>query len=179
MRGMLRLSALPRAAGASRVARVQRTTTTATLLVTVAVSALSGCVTVQRPLAPGPATAPPQRIGPGPDGRNETQVVQAPAREALEMVGPSRPPKKPASPSHRAAPTTPPERSTPSEGRTLPARPEPDGRVPSRPPKDLPDVGGPAKGSSDRPDLCALGREYGGWHADSPEAAICRDTYGR
>lgn len=181
MRGMLRLSALSGAAGASRVARVHRTTTTATLLVTVAVSALSGCVTVHRPLAPGPATAPSQRTGPGPDGRNETQVVQAPAREALEMVGPSRPPKKSASPSHRAAPTAPPERDTPSDdrnGQTRPARPEPDGHTPPRrPPMDLPDVG--QNGSSDRPDLCALGREYGGWRADSPEAAICQETYDR
>ncbi|MFD5163912.1 hypothetical protein ACFWMJ_38690, partial [Streptomyces hawaiiensis] len=28
-------------------------------------------------------------------------------------------------------------------------------------------------------DVCALGRRYGGWRADSPEATICRDTYGR
>ncbi|MEV5936197.1 hypothetical protein ACIQCD_29475 [Streptomyces sp. NPDC093250] len=158
---------------------MQRTTTTATLLVTVALSALSGCVTVQRPLAPGPATGPSQRTGPGSDERNETQVVQAPAREALEMVGPSRPPRKPTSPSRRAVPTAPPERSTPSESRPRPARPEPDARVPSRPPTNLPDVGRPAQNPPDRPDLCALGRQYGGWHPDSPEATICQDTYGR
>jgi hypothetical protein len=28
-------------------------------------------------------------------------------------------------------------------------------------------------------DVCALGRTYGGWRADSPEATICRQTYGR
>ncbi|MEU0457308.1 hypothetical protein ABZ322_30855, partial [Streptomyces sp. NPDC006129] len=28
-------------------------------------------------------------------------------------------------------------------------------------------------------DVCALGRRYGGWRADSPEATICQDTYGR
>ncbi|WP_354670153.1 hypothetical protein [Streptomyces sp. S.PNR 29] len=28
-------------------------------------------------------------------------------------------------------------------------------------------------------DVCALGRKYGGWRADSPEATICRQTYGR
>lgn len=176
MRGMLRLSALSRAAGASRVARVQRTTTTATLLVTVAVSALSGCVTVQRPLAPGPATAPSQRTGPGPDG---TQIVQAPAREALEMVGPSRPPKKTAPPSHSAVPTAGPERSRPAGQPTRPARPEPERRVPTqRPSMNVPGIGGSGQ-TSGGADLCALGRQYGGWRADSPEAAICQETYGR
>lgn len=29
------------------------------------------------------------------------------------------------------------------------------------------------------PDLCALGRTYGGWRADSPESAICEQAYGR
>ncbi|MEU6251978.1 hypothetical protein [Streptomyces sp. NPDC047043] len=28
-------------------------------------------------------------------------------------------------------------------------------------------------------DVCALGRQYGGWRADSPEAVICEQTYGR
>jgi hypothetical protein len=27
-------------------------------------------------------------------------------------------------------------------------------------------------------DVCALGRKYGGWRADSPEATICQGTYG-
>ena len=179
MRGKLRLSAPSRTAGASRVARVQRTTTTATLLVTVAVSALSGCVTVQRPLAPGPATAPSQRTGPGPDGRDGTQVVQAPAREALEMVGPSRPPEKTASPSHSAVPTPRPERSGPAGQPTRPARPEPERRVPTqRPSMNVPGIGGSGQDSGGA-DLCALGRQYGGWRADSPEAAICQETYGR
>ncbi|MFF9204995.1 hypothetical protein ACF1AE_24870 [Streptomyces sp. NPDC014986] len=148
---------------------------------TVAVSALSGCVTVQRPLAPGPATAPSQRE-PRPAGKDGTQVVQAPAREALEMVGPSRPARPPASPPGGAAPTArPPERSTPPDGRNGRSRPEPGGRAtPRRPPAALPGVAGPVRpDASGSPDLCALGRQYGGWRADSPEAAICRETYGR
>ncbi|MFD8519625.1 hypothetical protein [Streptomyces capillispiralis] len=163
---------------------MHRTTTTATLLVTVAVSALSGCVTVQRPLAPGAGTAPSQRTEPRPVGQNETQVVQAPAREALEMIGPSRPPKASASPSHRAAPTTEPRRDAPPghrTGQTRPAGPGSGGhgRTPG-PPVDLPGVAESMHGdASGRPDLCALGRKYGGWRADSPEAAICRDAYGR
>ncbi len=28
-------------------------------------------------------------------------------------------------------------------------------------------------------EVCALGRRYGGWPSDSPEAVICRSTYGR
>lgn len=27
-------------------------------------------------------------------------------------------------------------------------------------------------------DMCALGRTYGGWRADSPEAVICKQAYG-
>ncbi|MDX3602389.1 hypothetical protein PV727_30020, partial [Streptomyces scabiei] len=37
--------------------------------------------------------------------------------------------------------------------------------VPARPP-----------GNSD---VCALGHKYGGWGRDTPQAAICRDVYGR
>lgn len=182
MRGILCLSAPAGAAGASRVSWVHRTTTTATLLVTVAVSALSGCMTVQRPLSPGPATAP-TGVGPRPVGGNETQIVQAPASEALEMVGTPPPPKTPASPSHRVDPTTSPDRDTPVDGRngqTPSARPEPDGPVPPRRPSvEPPDVAESMDPGAGGKDICALGREYGGWRPDSPEAAICQDTYGR
>ncbi|MEV8566490.1 hypothetical protein AB0436_13075 [Streptomyces sp. NPDC051322] len=27
-------------------------------------------------------------------------------------------------------------------------------------------------------DVCALGKTYGGWRPDSPQAQICRRTYG-
>ncbi|MBT3153928.1 hypothetical protein HTV45_24175 [Streptomyces sp. CHD11] len=164
------------------MARVHRTTTTATLLVTVAVSALSGCMTVQRPLAPGPATAP-AGTAPRPVGTNETQIVQAPASEALEMVGTPRPPAATASPSHRAGRGAAPD-PDPADGRNgqpRSARPEPDRAVPPRrPPVELPDITASVRpGAGGGADLCALGREYGGWRADSPEAAICQDTYGR
>ncbi len=176
---MLRLSARAGAGRASRVARVQRTTTTATLLVTVAVSALTGCVTVQRPLSPGPATHPSPSAEPRPVGQGETQVVQAPAREALEMIGPSRRSKASASPSRRADPgTRTPQRRTPADdarnGR--PGTAVPDQDTPRRPPVDLPVPDG-STGSGDS-DVCALGRQYGGWRADSPDAAVCRQMYG-
>ncbi|MFI5572198.1 hypothetical protein ACIA6T_33665 [Streptomyces sp. NPDC051740] len=162
---------------------MHRTTTTATLLVTVAVSALSGCVTVHRPLAPGPATAPSQGSEPRPVGGDETEVVQAPAREALEMIGPSRPSKTPASPSHRAAPRATPERDTPPDdrnGQARSARPGTGGNGrPRLPATDLPDVPeSMRRGSSGGTDVCALGRRYGGWRPGSPEAAICEKTYG-
>ncbi|MER5826255.1 hypothetical protein ABT086_29330, partial [Streptomyces mirabilis] len=61
---------------------MHRTTTAATLLVTMATAALSGCVTVQRPPAPTLPTAPtaPSRPSPPrPDGKAGPQIVQAPA----------------------------------------------------------------------------------------------------
>ncbi|MFI8206818.1 hypothetical protein [Streptomyces sp. NPDC085937] len=164
---------------------MQRTTTTATLLVTVAVAALSGCVTVQRPLAPGPASAPPPGAGHDTAGREESPVVQAPAREALEMVDPPASPG--ASPSAgTTSAARPPRPDTSSDARNgqersrqtrSPQRSEPDRRTPTRrPPARLPDVGGSLE--SGNSDVCALGREYGGWPADSPQARICQDTYG-
>lgn len=176
MRGMLRLSAVLRAAGASRVTRVHRKTTTATLLLTVAVSALSGCVTVKRPPVPGPPAAPSQPSEARP-------VVQAPAREALEMVGPSRPTKASEVPSRRAAPTaTAPERKAPSgdrNGQARPARPQPRASVPPQRPGILPGVPeSTRRAEGGGAGLCELGRMYGGWQPDSPEATICEGTYG-
>ncbi|MDX2998500.1 hypothetical protein PV460_37245, partial [Streptomyces scabiei] len=64
------------------------TTATATLLVTVAVSALSGCVTTHRPPPPQASPVPSLPSEPRPDGTGGTAIVQAPAREALELIGP-------------------------------------------------------------------------------------------
>ncbi|MFI9823491.1 hypothetical protein ACIHFC_23950 [Streptomyces sp. NPDC052013] len=160
---------------------MHRTTTAATLLVTVAVSALTGCTTVQ-PTAPGPPPAQSQPPVPRPDGQAETQTVQAPAREALEMVDPSRPTGAPASPSHRAAPATPaPKGTTRSEDHEPRPRPTPDRNdTPRRPSADLSGVPDSIRRDlRGTPDVCGLGKRYGGWRADSPEAAICRNAYGR
>ncbi|WP_406370120.1 hypothetical protein OG788_09510 [Streptomyces sp. NBC_00647] len=153
-----------------------RTTTTATLLVTVAVTALSGCMTVQPVPASGSPSAPSGAGVPHPDSKAKPQIVQAPAREALERVGPPRKPSPDEAARHRStpppqgpqavAPVPPPQRSRPAP-HAEPRHPKP--RV-ARPP-----------GTSDLPkrsDLCALGRKYGGWTADSPEAVICAKTYG-
>lgn len=201
MRGNLRSSAVAEVARTSRVARVHRTTTTATLLVTVAVSALTGCVTVQRPPVSGPpqTTAPSRLPGQGdarPDGQAQPQIVQAPAQEALSMIAPS-PSSKPegAAPRDRAPGTTAasaqPQPRQPAQARPghprHPARPtHPEPRHPDaghyRPPRvEIPDVTRPVpksvpKGSKD---VCGLGRKYGGWQEGSPESVICDQTYGR
>ncbi|MEU6350752.1 hypothetical protein ABZ896_15650 [Streptomyces sp. NPDC047072] len=164
---------------------MHRTTTTATLLVTVAVSALTGCVTIQRPPVPGPPpTTLSQPPAPRPDGQAEPQIVQAPAREALEMIGPSRAPRSSTPTPGRAAPQTP-ARPQEHQERTRPAHPDhPEQRRPEvrhphpRPPHiEVPDV---TKSVPRGPeDVCALGKKYGRWQEDSPEAAICKQAYGR
>ncbi|MCX5365276.1 hypothetical protein OG864_42045 [Streptomyces sp. NBC_00124] len=161
---------------------MHRTTTTATLLVTVAVSALSGCVTVQRPsVAPGPPVAPSQPAAPRPGGRAEPQVVQAPAQEALQLIESSRksrrsaPRPKEAPPSSAAAPA--PGQQTPrSQPHARPAHPRTGHPEAPRPHVEIPDV---AAQVPKNPDVCKLGKQYGGWRKDSPEAVICERTYGR
>jgi hypothetical protein len=76
--------------------------------------------------------------------------------------------------SRRATPPQP-HRADPPGHRTAPEPAEPRRRTPHRkadPPPALPKI--PATAA----DVCALGTGYGGWHPNSPEARICRDTYG-
>ncbi|MFJ9567440.1 hypothetical protein ACIRQQ_46360 [Streptomyces fuscichromogenes] len=142
---------------------MHRTTTTAALLVTVAVSALAGCVTVQRPAA---GTAVPRQ-----DGRAEPRVVQAPAKEALEMVGPPRR----SAPAVPHAPAPPHPHRPPAAPRATAPHHHPSHR--SHPPQaGLP---GLAHSVPKPPDVCALGRQYGGWAPNSPETRACEQTYGR
>ncbi|MFC8141914.1 hypothetical protein ACFUKV_09120 [Streptomyces paradoxus] len=170
---------------------MHRTTTTATLLLTVAVSALSGCTTtVPHPPAPGPSAAPSRPSTPVLEDEAETQIVQAPAREALQLIEEASHRPEPAAPAAPPGATT--EPGTPQPGhrdvRPRPARPqhpEPARRGPQRSHAGLPDVSESVRQDveksvpNDNADVCALGRRYGGWRADSPEATICRDTYGR
>ncbi|MEV0739087.1 hypothetical protein AB0I51_24830 [Streptomyces sp. NPDC050549] len=154
---------------------MHRTTTTATLLVTVAVSALSGCVTVQRPPVPAPPAVPSQASVPRPDGSAEPQVVQAPAREALELIDPSHRPKPATHPPHRAP--VQPQQAAPAPVPRAHPHPHPKPRHPRQPSADIPDVvKSVPKNTSD---VCALGRKYGGWQSDSPQSIICGQTYGR
>ncbi|PWG07401.1 hypothetical protein DF268_43470 [Streptomyces sp. V2] len=172
----------PSGAGADRVARVHRTTTTATLLVTVAASALTGCVTVQHhPTAPGasavPVPAPAVPPLPRPDGKGRARVIQAPAREALDMVAPART-EAPAR--HRAAEPTPVPAARGREEagareKAHPRRPAVP-HEPAGPRIEIPDVESEVRRQAD---VCALGRQYGGWREGSPEARICDQAYGR
>ncbi|MET9843018.1 hypothetical protein ACFZC6_16060 [Streptomyces ossamyceticus] len=165
---------------------MHRPTTTATLLVTVAVSALTGCVTTHRPPPPGTPPTPSQSSEPRPDGTTETQIMQAPAREALELIGPSRRPTPSASsPASRPAATSAPvAASTPTAPAARRERPAPP-RRPAPPPRSRPHVEIPQipetipTAPPRNGDVCALGRKYGGWGKDTPQAVICKDVYGR
>ncbi|MFF0790319.1 hypothetical protein [Streptomyces spiralis] len=172
---------------------MHRTTITATLLVTVAVAALTGCVTVHRPPVSGPAAAPSPPLAPRPDGSTAPRPVQAPAQEALQRVGRAASPHPTAPPETRAHPPAPPHASAAPE----PRDPQPRPRTPRSPahrhlherhpgarhqrPPRTPHAEAPsgAHAAPRDPGVCALGRQYGGWRPDSPEARICGRTYGR
>ncbi|MEU6837273.1 hypothetical protein ABZ941_18705 [Streptomyces rubiginosohelvolus] len=158
---------------------MQRTRITAKLLVGLAVTAVSGCVSV----APGSVSSPPP--GPGATGPAQDvapQIVQPPAREGLEVVpDPTRPAARPSSPAPPAAGSpTETRRAGPAGAARPPERADPpQRRVPDRAPR-VPSVAVPAlprvPGGAD---VCALGRGYGGWPAGSPQARICSEAYGR
>ncbi|MFD5636612.1 hypothetical protein ACFWJM_21115 [Streptomyces sp. NPDC127077] len=152
---------------------MHRTTTTATLLVAVAVTALSGCVTVQRPSASAPPAAPAGRTAPHADDKEGSRIAQAPAREALERVDPSPEPSPDTAARHRV---TPPPRAVapPAPPRHVHPAPRPEPRRPGHRTAVPPAAPVVPK----HPDVCALGRKYGGWNANSPEAVLCAKTYG-
>ncbi|MFI7412865.1 hypothetical protein ACIBU0_29745 [Streptomyces sp. NPDC049627] len=158
---------------------MHRTTTTATLLVTVAVSALSGCVTIQQTPPPGPP-APSQPPAPPPSEPAERPVVQAPAQEALTLITPSRRPT-PTPPTTRPPAPEPPARHAHPHARPEHHEPRrPAVAPPKRPQVKVPDAPRPIRPETPtNGDVCALGRQYGGWKADSPESKICDQTYGR
>ncbi|MFD3638333.1 hypothetical protein [Streptomyces griseus] len=154
---------------------MQRTRIAAQLLVGLTVTAVSGCVSVEPRAVPPPypgATGPAQDVAP--------QIVQPPARQALEAVpepGPSAaPPSSPAAgPPPRTRRTAPAEASRPRE------RPDPpESRAPRRV-AGVPSVTVPAlpRVPGGGVDVCALGRGYGGWPGGSPESRICSQAYGR
>ncbi|MFF2522761.1 hypothetical protein [Streptomyces liangshanensis] len=138
-----------------------------------AVTTVSGCVAVDPGTAPVPR---PETRTPVARPEVEPQIVQAPAREALDAVLPV--------PERKSAPATPPD-----TGRT--GRAQPDTRsvhrseAPPAKPKPKPREQ-PVERRRTLPtgtphlirDVCALGETYGSWSEDSPQARICRDAYG-
>lgn len=144
------------------------------LLVGVAVSALSGCMTV-----PGSST-------PGGDTRPDS---------ASESPGKSGAAPKSAKPSPREGGSRPdPDRTRQGRGKTNPAAGAPDPApaperaaepAPAPVPAGRPPVVGGGKAPEVRlpapreaPDLCGLGRQFGQWTPDSAEARICQQNYG-
>lgn len=164
---------------------MHRPTTTATLLVTVAVSALTGCVAAQHPPPPGASPVPSRPSEPRPDGTTETQIVEAPAREALELIAPPREPTPSTSTTPKPATSAPAATPAPTAPRPpqdeRPGPPDRHGPPPkSRPHVEIPPL--PENVPTDPPknaDVCALGHKYGGWGKDTPQAVICKDVYGR
>ncbi|MFH8624270.1 hypothetical protein ACH4A8_20710 [Streptomyces vietnamensis] len=161
------------------------TRTTAKILVGAAVAALAGCVSVDAPptaptVAPAPAPAadtvrPDQDVAP--------QIVEGPAREALEAALPAPPPSatpraSPPAGQHRRTVTPPrPEAPHPDPAPKRRERPRPAAR-PDLP--ELPELRGlPTDPPVSRADVCDLGERYGGWAPGSDQARICHGTYGR
>ncbi|MGW2512794.1 hypothetical protein ACWC0A_26055 [Streptomyces scopuliridis] len=147
------------------------------ILMGVAVIAVSGCVAVEPHPSPGPATRPEMSSGIQGPGAPEPLIIEAPAKEALEAAVPPLAPK--------AAP-----RSSVGAHRPVQDRPAPNWTSGSARP---PATSRPERWSQDHPeeqrhsapssapavaDVCALGERYGQWPEDSPQARICRDTYG-
>ncbi|WFB82744.1 hypothetical protein M6G09_05120 [Streptomyces sp. B146] len=153
---------------------------------TVAVTALAGCTTVRGPATPDLPAAGPRSSAPRPEGPAEPRVVQAPAREALEMIGPSasadggtgepRRTKRSAPAASHDAPAPP---AGPEQPRSAGPAPKDTGRpAPPRPKvPELPGSSGADAGKN--ADVCSLGKQYGGWRPGSPEARICEQAYGR
>ncbi|WP_189547348.1 hypothetical protein [Streptomyces gelaticus] len=150
---------------------MQRTRITVSLLVGMAVTTLSGCVSVE-PRADVPSR--PRASGPVQD--LTPQVVLPPVHDSLDAVPDPEPSASASRPAHgapppdtrRAAPRAPRQQWRPGVARPRPHRAPPAVTAPA------PGPPAPVAGT----DVCALGRGYGHWPAGSPQSRICDDTYG-
>jgi hypothetical protein len=105
--------------------------------------------------------------------------VQAPAQEALQLIESTRKSRRSAPPSKEAPPAAAPapgQQAPRSHPHARPAHPQPARPEAPRPRVEIPDV---AAQVPKRPDICKLGKQYGGWRKDSPEAMLCEEAYGR
>ncbi|MFF2654712.1 hypothetical protein [Streptomyces sp. NPDC058045] len=133
-----------------------------TLLIAAAVSAVSGCTTVAGDRAPRPAasTVRPAATSASATPRGEPTGARGDVNREAPRVRPA---------SRAAVPPAPPPRPpvrTPAAAPPPPAVPVP---VPVPPGASLPSGA----------DVCAYGRQFGGWRPGSAEARICRHAYGR
>ncbi|MFC8507964.1 hypothetical protein ACFU3J_27825 [Streptomyces sp. NPDC057411] len=159
------------------------TRTTVRILAGVAMAALSGCIAVEPPPTapapvPGPAVERPgQDVAP--------QIVQGPAREALEAAMPDPPAPEPRSSVERRPRTDGAggghggreqraEQNPPHHAKK--PHPSADGRQHHHPAVDLPGLPRPPRSAAE---VCELGARYGGWGPNSEQAKVCRATYGR
>ncbi|TGN85051.1 hypothetical protein E5082_11575 [Streptomyces griseoluteus] len=152
--------------GGAQSGRVDRTSSAAALLV--AVTTLTGCMTVHGPAVPasGPAGPPSRAAAARPDGSAQPRMDEEPGQEALTRTGPSPSATKP----HRSAPAAAPE------PRRTPVAPAPRRAYPDRPRADTPHA---PRAVPQIPNVCALGKKYGGWPKNSPQSTICEQAYGR
>ncbi|MEU0400002.1 hypothetical protein ABZ318_07100 [Streptomyces sp. NPDC006197] len=158
------------------------TRTTAKILVGAAVAALAGCVSVDAPpTAPTPVPAPAADTAPAQDVA--PQIVEGPAREALEAALPAPPPSaaprvtSPAGQHRRAAAPPRPEKPHPAPVPRQREHPRPAARPDLPVPPEL--TGLPGNPPVSRADVCDLGERYGGWGPGSTQARICQGAYNR
>lgn len=129
---------------------------------------MTGCVSVEARPAPAPTAPPAGR----PDQVVEPQIVQGPARDALEAALPKRPRAATSPPVHHREKSV-----TPAPPRQAPP-PPPHSRPPKAPAVPRPKLPPLPEVPLDRGAVCDLGQSYGGWGADSREARMCREAYG-
>ncbi|ORT61022.1 hypothetical protein [Streptomyces sp. CB03238] len=162
---------------------MQRTRITAKVLATVAVAAVSGCVSVDSGPSPAPAAPEASRLA---NQDVAPQILEGPAREALEAAlpppaapaappAPSPPPDEPSRAPAAAPPTTPPGAPGADLPARIPAAPE---RIREQLPRIQPPAVPSVPATATVPDVCTLGRSHGGWDPDSRQAQLCREAYG-
>lgn len=142
--------------------------------------ATAGCVSVEPAPPAGPAGAPATAPGLPGDPGLAPQIVDGPARDALEAALPPPRGASPAPPSPAASPAG----ERPAPPRTIPAPPGPAPAArPPVPPREA-SPGLPWERETALPalpslpprasELCRLGADHGVWHPDGRADRLCR-----
>ncbi|MFC9653644.1 hypothetical protein ACFQ65_31190 [Streptomyces sp. NPDC056450] len=155
------------------------------ILMGVAVTAVSGCVAVEPHPSPNPSPRPETSSGIQGPGAPEPLIIEAPAKEALEAAVP---PPAPGTAPHSSAGARPSAqdgaagqnrsagRDRTSGSERPPATSRPERRAAQDHPEEPRHSAPPSAPAF--ADVCTLGERYGKWPKDSPQARICRETYG-